>query len=251
MRSASLACLATSSCADEDRAVYQGLVEQMDLEIESLLNGMDPAVLDDTIVVFFGDNGTPSQVEEGSFDVTPARGKGTTYENGVRVPLIVADGGTWRTGAAGAITSPNRTVDAGVHVLDLYQTLHNHALAVSVAFVDSSSFVDCFTRTGRYCGFPSRRYGYAESYRTTPNLSADVAVHYGYDKMVAWYDPAQGCMQAEYYNTRSDRLETRPKSWATRRRGTRLQDHFASLHASDPTSWAIDPATGAPFTFCP
>ncbi len=252
-RSPGLSCLATSSCVDEDRAVYQGLVEHMDLEIEGLLNSIDPEELDDTIIIFFGDNGTPSVVQEDVFDVSPPRGKGTTYENGVRVPFVVADGGTWRTGAAGDIVSPNRTVGVGAHVMDIYQTLHNHALMLSVAFVDSRQFVDCFTDTRSYCGL-SRRFGYAETYRFDEDedeekdeddlLSAKVALRYGHDKMVAVYDAVAGCMEETFYYTLSDPLETSPASWATWRED-RLRDEFIAMHAADPAYW------GNGLAFCP
>lgn len=249
VRSAALACLITSSCADEDRAVYQALVEQVDIQVATLLRGMAPAVLDDTIILFFGDNGTPSQVQEGAFDVVPARGKGTTYENGLRVPLIIADGGTWRTGARGAIASPNRAVTASVHVLDLYQTLHSHALQYRVASVDSNSFVHCFTHP-KHCGIRDP-YGYAETYLRNGMsiLQGKVAVRYGDDKMVAEYvvDPVFGpCVEETFYETSNDPFETAPQAWVIgNMRGDRLRDHFTSLHAAEPTSWAF----GLPF--CP
>jgi arylsulfatase A-like enzyme len=63
-------------------------VQALDTELGRLFAGIDPAVLANTTVVFMGDNGSPNQV------VTPpsvsGQCKGTLYEGGVRVPLVIA-----------------------------------------------------------------------------------------------------------------------------------------------------------------
>jgi len=66
---------------------YAAAVEAMDTEIARLLAAIPQDVLDDTTIVFFGDNGTPSRAVEAPFDSTRAKGK--VYEGGVNVPFIV------------------------------------------------------------------------------------------------------------------------------------------------------------------
>jgi len=66
---------------------YDAAVEAMDAEIGRLLAGIPTDVLADTTVIFLGDNGTPRGAVEAPFD--PTRAKGTVYEGGVNVPLIV------------------------------------------------------------------------------------------------------------------------------------------------------------------
>jgi arylsulfatase A-like enzyme len=257
-RTPALSCLATASCGDEARSVYQALTEHVDLEIEDLLNGIDPAVMENTLIVFFGDNGTPHKVQEGVFD-TANRGKGSVYENGIRVPMIVADGVTWLKGTAGAIVTPGRIVEAGVNTMDLFQTVHNHALALSVAGVDATSFTDCFTTTDVYCGRVGRQYGYSETFVANGSISsAKIAVRYGNDKMVAAYDnaPTRQCLgdpdvsggPPTFYDTATDPLELAPQAW-TGVRADRLRDYFTNLHAPDPASWAW--ANGPLVGFCP
>jgi len=68
---------------------YAAAVEAMDTEIARLLAAIPQDVLDDTTIVFFGDNGTPSRAVEAPFDSTRAKGK--VYEGGVNVPFIVAE----------------------------------------------------------------------------------------------------------------------------------------------------------------
>ncbi|MEQ9496210.1 MAG: sulfatase-like hydrolase/transferase [Deltaproteobacteria bacterium] len=248
-RTPGLSCLATSSCGNEPLSVYQGLAEHVDLEIEDLLNGIPDAMMDETLIVFFGDNGTPLAVQESTF-LAAGRGKGTAYDNGVRVPFIVTDGATWRTGAAGRIASPGRDVDIAVSSTDIYQTLSLEMLNLGFIGLDSSSFQDCFSNVDPFCGFTEKRYGYSETYAVSGAAPtyARVAVRYGHDKMVATYNGGLGCMDHEYYDTSSDPLEASPTGW-TGIKATRLQDYFTSLHASEPGSWAN--LSGSTIGFCP
>jgi arylsulfatase A-like enzyme len=87
--------LCPDSCAEsfcrakDDKGLASGIkaaVEAMDTEIGRMLEEIrriDPNV----IVIFVGDNGSASEVTEPPFD--PARAKGTLYESGIRVPLII------------------------------------------------------------------------------------------------------------------------------------------------------------------
>lgn len=246
-RTPGLSCLATSSCGagNEAKAVYQGLTEHVDLEIEALLNGIDPTVMQDTLIVFFGDNGTPNAVQESLF--AAGRGKGTVYENGIRVPMIVADGATWLKRTAGTIVTPGRVVEMGANTMDIYQTIHNYALNLSVAGVDSMSFTDCFTTTDIYCGRTGRQYGYSETFVASGSISsAKIAVRFGNDKMVATY--VGGCLEETFYDTATDPFELTPQAW-TGVRANRLRDYFTNLHTPDTTSWAY--ANGPLVGFCP
>jgi arylsulfatase A-like enzyme len=250
--SASLSCLATHSCDDGGtseiyKSVYQGLVEDMDAKIYDLLAGIDTAKLDDTIIVFFGDNGTPVAVQEGPW--ANGRGKGTTYENGVRVPYIVTDGHRWRVNDGGVITTP-RAINAQVHARDIFQSLYEHATGATLSGLDSVSWLPCFTTSDVFCGF-STRYGYTETFTKPGALtSAKVAIHYGWDKLVSVYDPAAGCMTAEFYDLQADPMESTPRSW-TGPRGQVLKDSFVAVHQdAGPGTWAYT-STGAILPFCP
>ena len=84
-------------------------LESMDTAIGKMIAAMKAkGVLDNTLIVFFNDNG-------GANENSPFRGgKGSTYEGGVRVPCIIH----W----PGHVPA-NKTVDGMVHVTDLYPTL--------------------------------------------------------------------------------------------------------------------------------
>lgn len=97
------------------------MLESMDLEIGRLLVAIGLASSDpdgnlvyapeatDTMVVILGDNGTLGNTVKEPFDLT--RSKGSAYQTGVWVPLIVS---------GPLVSSPGRQVTAMVNVVDLY-----------------------------------------------------------------------------------------------------------------------------------
>ena len=67
---------------------YRAAVQAMDTELGRLLASIDPIVLARTTIVFIGDNGSPN---EAILPPTVAgKNKGTLYEGGVHVPLIIS-----------------------------------------------------------------------------------------------------------------------------------------------------------------
>lgn len=87
--------------------IYAAMVESMDQAVGTLMSTLqDNNLLDNTIVVFFSDNG-------GNLDATdnsPLRaGKGDPYEGGIRIPMIVYWNGKIRAGSVCDL--PVSTVD--------------------------------------------------------------------------------------------------------------------------------------------
>jgi arylsulfatase B len=97
------------AAAATNRNLYEAMCEAMDTEIGRLLAEVD---LTKTTVIFIGDNGTPQNVIQPPY--TAAHSKGTLYEGGTRVPLIIAGKG---------VASPNRSSAVPVHSVDLYATV--------------------------------------------------------------------------------------------------------------------------------
>lgn len=85
-----------------EAARYDAVLRAVDAEIGRLLDSLDPDVAARTWVVLASDNGTPTQVIEPPFDAR--RAKGTVFEGGVRVPLVVRGPGA-RTGREPALVS--------------------------------------------------------------------------------------------------------------------------------------------------
>ena len=90
---------------------YEAMIEAMDTQIGRLLAAIEPDVLENTYVIFLGDNGTQSGNVTAPFQ--DGRVKGTVYQGGVNVPFIVTGPGVER----GAVS------DALVNSTDLFVTI--------------------------------------------------------------------------------------------------------------------------------
>jgi len=101
-----------TSPSENPRPYYKAMAEAMDSEFGRLLASLDPAVLARTNVLFLADNGTPGTVVAPPF--AQGKSKGTVYEGGVRVPMIV-------TGPR--VHSPGGVSTAFVHAVDLFATV--------------------------------------------------------------------------------------------------------------------------------
>lgn len=91
---------------------YRAMLEAMDTEIGRMFRQLGHARMEHTIVIFVGDNGTDGSVDEGAWP--EGRAKGSLYQGGLQVPLVIAGPGVRGNG---------RRVDAPVHTQDLYATV--------------------------------------------------------------------------------------------------------------------------------
>jgi arylsulfatase A-like enzyme len=108
------------------RAYYEAMIEAMDTEIGRLLGSVDLAT---TTVIFVGDNGTPNEVTASPYDANHAKLR--VYEQGVRVPMIVAGAG---------VVAPGRQVTGLVNTVDLYPTI------LRLAGIDPSTVLPAGTK---------------------------------------------------------------------------------------------------------
>lgn len=93
----------------DPRPYYKAMVEALDTELGRLLVGLGEQ-LANTHVIFLGDNGTPDEVA-----LSPSgKHKGTVFEGGVHVPLIVS---------GPAVAAPGAQCDALVVSTDLFTTV--------------------------------------------------------------------------------------------------------------------------------
>lgn len=89
------------------RGQYEAMIAALDFGVGLLLEKVD---LKETTVIFVGDNGTPALATPGGI-----KAKGTTFERGVNVPLIVAGAG---------VAEPGRVSDLLVHAVDVFATVN-------------------------------------------------------------------------------------------------------------------------------
>ncbi len=136
------------------RELYRAMVEAADAMIGRLIDGLGDQ-RERTTILLLGDNGPLAKLLPSS---SRPHGKGTLYEDGVRVPLIAA---------GPRVASPGATCAALVHVTDVFATVADVAgvdLARTLPDVelDSQSLVPYLEDPSR----PStRRYLYTEDFR--------------------------------------------------------------------------------------
>ena len=115
---------------------FLAALEAMDSEIGRLLNSLDDAQLSNTIIIFIGDNGTPNQVAQSPF--RRLRVKGSLYQGGINVPMIISGKGVNRSGS---------TENALLSSVDLFATIADLAGVGTTTINDSQSFTGTFDNT--------------------------------------------------------------------------------------------------------
>ena len=103
--------LYTTTNTNNNQGRYIAMIEAMDAEIGRLLSSIPEDVLANTVVLYIGDNGTPNGVLQ---NFPNRHGKGSLYQGGVQVPMIVAGAG---------VTRQNEEEFAMVHAADIYATI--------------------------------------------------------------------------------------------------------------------------------
>lgn len=86
------------------QAYYFAAAEALDAEMGRLLKSVDQ---NNTVIIFVGDNGTPAQVTQYNGD--RARAKGSVYQGGVAVPLVIAGPGQTAARSTGLVNGVDIT----------------------------------------------------------------------------------------------------------------------------------------------
>ena len=101
-----------ASIEDEKRRVYAGMIHAVDRGVGNLTRALlDSGELKNTLIVFLSDNG--GKTSAGASNGPLAKGKGSVFEGGVRVPMLLH----WP-----ARISPGVRYDHPVSALDFYPT---------------------------------------------------------------------------------------------------------------------------------
>jgi len=139
----------------QNRAAYfRAAAQALDTELGRLLDHLSQAERANTWVIFVGDNGTTGQVIPAPRN--PASAKGTLYEGGIHVPMVITGPG---------LVEPGRRVDAPVNLADLYSTIAEltgrtrASLEAGNALIDSLSLVPYLTEAQTE---PRRTWMYSE-----------------------------------------------------------------------------------------
>jgi arylsulfatase A len=100
---------------ENDPKFFGDMVEHMDTAVGRVIDKIDELGLrEDTIIIFYSDNGSPLETSSMMGDLEIAGGKGAPTDAGTRVPLVVNWKGT---------TVPGQVVDDLADSTDLYATI--------------------------------------------------------------------------------------------------------------------------------
>ncbi|MGB1041810.1 MAG: sulfatase-like hydrolase/transferase [Tenacibaculum sp.] len=164
---------------------YMAMIEAMDSEIGRLLNSMSETERDNTIVIFIGDNGTPNQVAQ---DYRPRRVKGTVYQGGVNVPMIISGKGVSRF---------NQQDDNLLNTVDLFATISDIAQIGTKEHYDSNSFKELLASS---TSTNARDFAYTEIGKTTGD--DDMTIRNATHKYIRFTDGSEAL-----YNLNEDFFE--------------------------------------------
>ncbi len=136
---------------------YFSAIEALDTELGRIIASI-PNGLDNTIVIFLGDNGTPSKVVQSPYRTR--RAKGSIFQGGINVPMFISGAG---------ITRKGEREDALIQSTDLFTTIAQMAGSNISEKHNSKSFYQLLSDTAA----PSRTFAYAEN-STNGNVSYTV-----------------------------------------------------------------------------
>ena len=170
---------------------YKAMVEALDAEFGRLMAGLG-SVRNRTNVLLMSDNGAPSAVAI----APPARAKGSLYEGGVRIPMIVQ---------GPAVTNAGRVIADRVHAVDVFPTLLDLAGGSNAnvpVVLDGVSFAPLLSNQPQ-----AERPIYAETIGT--GFGSGCAQIHGDYKLVRFSDDPVIEPHEELYNLRTDPYEQR------------------------------------------
>ncbi|MEL6986872.1 MAG: sulfatase-like hydrolase/transferase [Bacteroidota bacterium] len=177
--------LFTNPDTSNNQGRYIAMIEAIDAETKRLLDNIPEDELENTLIVFIGDNGTPRGVAQ---YYPNGQGKGTLFEAGICVPLIISGKGVARKGEREA---------ALVHGVDFYATfLEAIGISLQGGIYNSRSFKHLLE-----CGEgSSRSFNYTDFIN---NGDEGFAIRNSQYKLVKYESG-----QEEFYDLNNDPLET-------------------------------------------
>lgn len=182
---------------------YLAMIESVDAEMGRLLDHLPADVRENTLIIFIGDNGTQPEVLQAPY--TTGRGKGTLYQGGIHIPMIISGKG---------VTRKNTRESGLVNTVDLFATIADLTGVELTVYEDSYSFKSLLSASTSN----PREYNYSEVLNKTPNRSG-YAIRNARYKMIQ-FDSGQ----QELYD-----LEVDPYELDDLLSGTLTQEQAAAL----------------------
>jgi len=171
---------------ENPRKYYMTMIEAMDSEIGRLISSIPKKDLENTIIIFIGDNGTPNEVRQGYGD---KKVKGTIYEGGIHIPMIIS---------GAKVSRKNEKENALINITDLYSTIAKLS-GIDVETINNSQ---SFFKLLNDKNAKTRKYIYAESSKKSGKI--DFAIRDNKYKYISF-----GNKQEAFYDLSDNLLETK------------------------------------------
>lgn len=180
-------------------ATYAAMIENLDWNVGRLLDYLKKSdQYDNTLIIFTSDNGgylgTPNSRNGVVTSNAPLRsGKGSVYEGGIRVPLLIKPPGS---------PIPKRVIEDRVVTYDLHPTVMKYAGSQELNDLDGWELKSLLT--GDAAKLPDRPlyFHYPHYYETTTPVSAVISGHH----KLLYYDENH---RSELYDLAADPAENR------------------------------------------
>ena len=204
-----------------NNAIYAAMTENLDTSIGRIMDKLDELGLrENTIVVFTSDNGGLRQIYTGIGEIVSSNAplrqeKGTIYEGGIRVPMIVRWPG---------VVAPGSTCAEPTTTADLMSTFCE-ATGASVPDqpIDGTSLVPLLRDGSATLNREAIYFHYPHYHHSRPNG----AIRKGDWKLVEFFDDGS----LELYNLKDDIGETTNKAKQRPELGKQLQSMLADWRA--------------------
>ncbi|MGI9204776.1 MAG: sulfatase-like hydrolase/transferase [Woeseiaceae bacterium] len=157
---------------DDPLMYFDAMLEAMDSEIARLLASLAPGERDNTYVIFMGDNGSDRRNVRPPIEATKA--KGSVYQGGVNVPLIVTGPGVVSGGVSKALVNSTDMYTTILEMagIDVEDTVPEKVIMDAVSFMPYLSnpelesvrkYVYADTFTGNFAGIPDANFAMRNS----------------------------------------------------------------------------------------
>jgi arylsulfatase B len=177
------------------RAYFKASIEALDTEIGRLFASLKAqGKFDNTDFIFVGDNGDTQQITQ---NTTPGRSKGTIYQGGVRVPLIIA---------GPSVVNPGRVSNALVNTVDLFSTileLFGYTSWVSQIALDKPVDTRSILPVLKNTSTGERRWAFTEIFKPTTDAEDGKAMRNADFKLLRFDNGAEA-----FYNLTIDPSES-------------------------------------------
>ena len=181
----------------QDNPIYAGLIKQMDDAVGVVLDKLEElGLMENTLIIFTGDNGGVSSGDNYSTSCLPLRGgKGRQWEGGLRVPLIIQDPDCPLHGT---------TTDVPAIGTDFYPTILEYAglPLLPEQHVDGRSLIPVLEGSG----LPSRALYWHYPHYGNQGGEPSSVIRDGDWKLIHYYEDGRN----ELYNLKIDETESEP-----------------------------------------